>query len=67
MRPYLSSMQVVRRGDWLIKASALDDQIMVFLYNDVTMDYLFKMFYNEEIAYNFIESLYDKNCKVSNG
>ena len=61
------SLGTVHRGDWLIKASSLDDQIMIMCYNLKTVDRIFKMFYCEESAYNFIESLYDKNTKTCNG
>jgi len=50
---------------WQIKASSLDDQILIFGYNETTVDTFFKMFYNEEVAFNFIESLHDQNHKIN--
>lgn len=58
------SLDTVRRGNWLIKASSLDDQLMIVCYNPKTVERIFKMFYSEETAYSFIESLYDKNSKA---
>jgi len=54
---YLCSLRVVRVGDWLIKASSLDDQILIVCQNQYTMEVRFKLFYNEVIAHKFIESL----------
>ena len=61
MKDRLCSMQSFRRGDWHIKASILDDQILIFLINDNTMEHRTEMFYDEEAAYLFIESLYDRS------
>jgi len=57
---------VVRIGDWQIKASSLDDQILLCGYNQVTVDSFMRLFYNEETAFNFVETLYDKNTKTCN-
>ena len=54
----------VKIGNWLIKASSLDDQILICGYNEVTVDSFVRMFYNEEIAYSFMEKLHDKNIKT---
>ena len=62
--PRLVSMQTVKIGNWLIKASSLDDQIMVFGYNDVDIAYLYKMFYNEDSAFEYMEKIYDKDFKI---
>lgn len=51
-------------GNWLIKASSFDDQILIIGYNIATVDYFFKMFYDEEIAREFMEKLNDSNFKV---
>lgn len=53
-------------GDWLIKASSLDDQILMCGYKEGTVYTFAKMFYDEEIAYNFVETLYDKDTKTCN-
>jgi hypothetical protein len=58
------SLQTVYRGDWQIKASSLDDQILIFIANSRTQETIFHIFYDEEKAYSFIESLYDINSKV---
>ena len=60
------SMQCVKIGNWLIKASSLDDQIMVSGFNLETVEVFYKMFYSEEVAFKYMEKLYDKHCKVSN-
>lgn len=57
MKPYICTLRAIRRGDWLIKASSFDDQILIFLYNARTIDLHIRMFYNEELAFNYIESL----------
>lgn len=53
----LVSLLPVKRNNWLIKASVFDDQILVFFHNPLTLDFFFKIFYNEECAYNFIEKI----------
>jgi hypothetical protein len=62
----LCSLCVVRKGDWLFKASSFDDQILIFGFNDKTVASFTKMFYDEETAYFFMEEIYDKHCKVGN-
>ena len=57
----------VKIGNWLIKARSLDDQILICGYNNKTVESFFMLFYNENTAFNFIESLYDKNSKTCNG
>jgi len=51
------SLIPVRRNNWVIKASVFDDQILVFFHNPLTLAYFFKIFYNEECAYEFIEEI----------
>lgn len=53
----LVSLLPVKKGNWILKASVLDDQIMVLFCNVKTLAYFIKMFYNEEDAYIFIEGL----------
>lgn len=67
MKTLFSSLATVRLGDWSLKASSLDDQIFVCGYNEVTVDSFVKLFYSEETAYSFIESLYDKNSETHYG
>ena len=55
----LYSLNTVKVGDWSIKASSFDDQIIMFGYSEIDVEGFFKVFYNEETAFNFIESLYD--------
>ncbi len=57
-------MKCVQVGDWLIKASSLDDQILVCGYKIGTIDCFVELFYNEETAFLFMEKIYDKNCKT---
>lgn len=52
---YLATLQTVRVGDWLIKASSFDDQILIFLHNEHIIKTHIKMFYNEDKAHEFIE------------
>lgn len=54
----LVTLGAVRREDWIIKASVLDDQILIFLYNEATMEAKSLMFYSEEFAYYYLESLF---------
>lgn len=55
----LCSLDVVKIGNWLIKASSFDDQILISGYNTSTLETFLKMFYNEDVAYIFMEKLYD--------
>lgn len=56
----------VKIGNWLVKASSLDDQILLCGYNIVTVETFMHLFYNEEVAFNFVETLYDKDTKTCN-
>lgn len=60
-------MQTVLIGDWLIKASSLDDQILISGYKKNTIDSFVVMFYDEETAFLFMEKLYDQNSQTSFG
>lgn len=60
-------MHVVNIEGWSIKASSLDDQILIFGHSEKKVDSFVKMFYSEEVAFQFIESLYDQNSKACNG
>jgi hypothetical protein len=51
------SLIPVRRKNWVIKASVFDDQILVFFHNPLILAYFFKIFYNEESAFNYIEEI----------
>lgn len=53
----LLSLLPVRRGNWILKASVFDDQIMIFFCHVDSLAFFIKVFYNEEDAYNFIEGL----------
>jgi len=60
---HLVTLQTVMLGDWLIKASSFDDQILIFLHNERTINTHIKMFYDEEKAHEFIERfINDKVC-----
>ena len=62
----LCSMQCVKIGNWLIKASSLDDQILICGFNEETVEVFSAMFYNEDIAFKYMEKLYDQDFKASN-
>lgn len=55
----LYSLNTVKVGDWSIKASSFDDQIIMFGYSEHDVESFFKVFYDEESAFTFIESLHD--------
>jgi hypothetical protein len=52
---HLATLQTVMLGNWLIKASSFDDQILIFLHNERTITTHIKMFYDEEVAHEYIE------------
>ena len=54
----------VTLGNWQIKASSFDDQILIAGFNAVTVGCFFKMFYNEETAREFMENINDKSFKI---
>jgi hypothetical protein len=60
-------MQSVQIGDWLIKASSLDDQIFICGYKQGTVYTFAKMFYDEESAFSFMEKIYDQDYKTHLG
>jgi hypothetical protein len=64
----LITLESVRRGDWLIKASILDEQLLIFLYNETTMVSDVGIFYCEEEAHYYIERKLknDYNSKIIN-
>ena len=51
----LASLKKFRVGNWMIKLSVLDDQILVVLFNIETLTMYCEMFYNDDLAHNFIE------------
>ncbi len=53
----LVTLGTIRKGDWLIKASCFDEQILIFIFNECIMLSKIAVFYCEEKAHNFIESL----------
>lgn len=55
----LYSLSTVKIGDWSIKASSFDDQIIMFGYSEHDVESFIKIFYNENTAFDFIESLHD--------
>ena len=59
--PRFCTLQTVRRSEHLIKASIFDDQILIFIHNEATMDNEFRVFYSEETAHYFIEGLLDND------
>jgi len=63
----LASLGTVVYGNWLIKASSLDDQILIVVCNKNNVDFFVKMFYDEEVAFKFMESFYDKNSETHYG
>ncbi len=55
----LVTLGTIRKGDWLIKASCFDEQILIFIYNECIMFSKITVFFCEEKAHNYIESLHD--------
>jgi len=64
----LISLIPVRRGDWVIKASVFDDQILIFLWNECIMESRCGVFYCEDTAFYFIERICNDHSdfKISN-
>lgn len=50
-------MPTVQIGDWSIKASSFDDQLLILAANECKMETHFKIFYCEEQAHTFVEGL----------
>lgn len=49
-----------------MKASSFDDQIIIFMLNKISMESIFKIFYNEEHAHQYLESLnYDQSNQIN--
>ena len=63
MKP--ATLNTVRKGNWLIKASCFDDQLLIFFLNEYTMVSGVAVFYCEEQAYNFVRIFNDDNEKTS--
>lgn len=60
------SLPLVRLGSWSVKASSFDDQIIVFMLHEITTESNFKIFYNEEHAHQYLESLnYDQSNQIN--
>lgn len=57
-------MRSIQLGSWSIKASALDDQILILGYKKDTVDSFVAMFYNENEAFTFMEKIYDQDSKT---
>ena len=51
----LTSLKQIEMNDWFIKASVLDDQILLILQNKKTLTTYCEMFYSEDLAHSFIE------------
>lgn len=51
----LASFDTFQLDNWCIKASILDDQILLVLQNKKTLTTYCEMFYSEELAHSFIE------------
>lgn len=63
-KPYkhlLVSLKPVIIGDWYIKASSLDgDVIMIITYNKTSLDSTTKFFLDDEEARKYVDSFTDK-------
>lgn len=57
------TLGTVRFGEWLVKASLIDDQILIVGQRVDGMISFIKMFYDERKAHSFIESLNKKTAK----
>lgn len=64
MKLQFCSMRAVQIGDWLIKASSLDDQIFICGYKEGTVYTFAKLFYDEESAFSFMEKIYDQDFEA---
>ncbi len=63
---YYVTLPTVMLGDWLVKASSFDDQILIFCFNARTIEHHTKMFYCEDSAHEYIERLLnDTNSKIN--
>lgn len=64
----LVSLTPVQRGNWFVKASVFDDQILIFMWNEYILEAKSAIFYCEDTAYKFIErNCHDhSNCKTDN-
>lgn len=60
----LYSLNTVKVGNWSVKASSFDDQIIMFGYSEIDVEGFIQVFYDEESAFKFIESLHDKNSET---
>jgi hypothetical protein len=66
MKAPFCTLGVICFGDWLVKASSFDDQILIFFYNEATIEHHTKMFYCENKAFNYVEGLLnDSNFKIN--
>lgn len=63
MKKKFVTLSTVRFGDWLVKASLIDDQILVVGQRVDGLVSFIKMFYDERKAHSFIESLNKKTVK----
>lgn len=52
-----ATLDTVKKGNWLVKASAFDDQILIFFCDLRTMESHVEMFYCENKAYTYVELL----------
>ena len=57
------TLNTIRFGDWLVKASLLDDQILLVGLRPDGLGQFVKIFYDEKKAHSFIESLNRKTAK----
>lgn len=57
------TLGTVRFGEWFVKASLLDDQILLVGLRTDGLGQFVKMFYDEKKAHDFIEVLNRKNKK----
>lgn len=63
MKSKYVTLGTVRFGEWLVKASLLDDQILLIGLRTDGLGQFVRMFYDEKKAHNFIETLNRKQKK----
>ena len=52
----ISSLAAIRLGCWNVKVSTLTDQIIIIAFDQITGNFVMKVFYDELTAFNFLES-----------
>jgi hypothetical protein len=51
------TLETIKIGNWLVKASLLEETILIFFYNEYTMVSNIKFFYDEVKAHEYLVHL----------